>query len=198
MQYYFSARYSPTDAISTGRYTKIVSELAKMGHKNTNYVHMPHASNEYKQITQQIEQGEKSALDVQLEYLVNSDALICDLTVPSTTVGFQISTAIANKVPCLVLIFTNDEDEDTVDPIILTQQHLGLVKYAKVSNVDEIDSIVDEFVAEHVDRPYKFNFFLPLSTHNAVAKRARELGITKSKLIRKIIDDYIQDNEENR
>lgn len=196
MQYYFSARYSPTDTVSTGRYTKIVSELAKMGHKNTNYVHMPRTSSEYKQVSKQIEQSEKSTLDFQLECLTNSDALICDLTIPSTTVGFQISTAISNKIPCLVLIFKGDDDENTIDPIILTQEHLGLVKYAKISSIDEMDSIIDEFVAEHVDRPYKFNFFLPLSTHNAIAKYARELGITKSKLIRKIIDDYIQNNKE--
>ena len=196
MQYYFSARYSPTDTDSTNRYKKVVSQLASMGHTNTNYVHMPHSSHEYIQIIQRIARGEKPILDLQLEYLLNSDALICDLTIPSTTVGFQISSAISGKIPCLVLIFTKgDSDEEMIDPVILTQQHLGLVKYAKISHVEEIDSIIDEFVAEYVERPYKFNFFLPLSTHNAVAKRARVLGVTKSELIRKIIDNYINSQE---
>ncbi len=197
MQYYFSARYSSSEPASISRYKKIVSELSNIGHKNTNYVHMDHSTKEYKDIVRRMTDEETPVLDLQLEYLLNSDALICDLTIPSTTVGFQISTAISNKIPCLVLIFSKnrEEDDDSIDPVILTQQHLGLVKYARISHVEEIYAIIDEFVAEYVERPYKFNFFLPLSTHNAVAKRARSLGVTKSELIRKIIDEYLQGKE---
>ncbi len=195
MQYYFSARYSKSNPESLDRYKKIINELSEIGHHNTNYVHMPMSSLEYKETMNKIARNDKSVLDIQLESLLNSEALICDLTLPSATVGFQIATAISNKIPCLVLIFRNDDNDDIIDPIILTQQHLGLVKYAKVSHVSEIDAIIGEFVAEYVERPYKFNFFLPLSTHNAVAKHARSIGVTKSELIRKIIDNYLQSKE---
>ena len=198
MKYYFSARYSKTYPESLARYGNIIRELSKMGHSNTNYVHMPPSSPERKAMDDRIAKNEKPVLELQLENLLNSDALICDLTLPSTTVGFQISTAISNKIPCFVLIFKGEDDDegDIVDPVILTQEHLGLVKYARVANVSEIDSIISEFVAEYVERPYKFNFFLPLSTHNGVARYARSMGVTKSELIRKVIDSWLRQQKE--
>lgn len=197
MKYYFSARYSKSHPEALVRYRNIISELSKTGHSNTNYVHMTLSSPDRKAMDDRIAKNEKPVLELQLESLLNSDALICDLTLPSTTVGFQIATAISNKIPCLVFIFKKeDKDGNMVDPIILTQQHLGLVRFAKITSVSEIDSIIDEFIAEYVERPYKFNFFLPLSTHNAVARYARSTGVTKSELIRKVICNWLQQQKE--
>lgn len=197
VKYYFSARYSLSDQQSLTRYKQIVAHLAKRGHINSNYVHMDPSSTQYKQTLRQISQKNVAVLDVQQQHLLASDALICDITTPSTTVGFQISTAISHKIPCLVIRFTDKNDEEnTLEPVILTQQHLGLLKYVKLNDVSEIDLIIDDFVSEFVQRPYKFNFFLPLSTHNAIARKARDLGVTKSELIRKIIDDYVDTKKE--
>jgi len=197
MNYYFTARYSKSDPKSIIRYKSIIAQLAKLGHNNTNYVHMDPSSPAYRHAAAELAENASRVLNIQLQHLTDSDALICDLTTPSTTVGFQLSTAIAHKIPCLVLLFSA-KDEVALDPVILTQQHFGLLKYAKLSQIDEIDSIIENFIADSVERPYKFNFFLPLSAHNSISKQARILGMTKSELIRRIIDEYLEQREGDR
>lgn len=197
MQYYFSAKSNTLDYDDNKRYDKILSKLESLGHENTNYVHMDLNSKKYKMIQNYINKNEKTVLDLQLEYLLSSDALICDLTVPSTTVSFQIATAINSKIPCLAIILQDEyNNTDELDPIVLTKEYYGLLKYAKISDLDELDEIVNQFILECVERPYKFNFFLPLNTHNTIARHARKSGKSKSELIREIIDNYIEKNKD--
>jgi hypothetical protein len=193
LQYYFTARHSSAYPKSAKRYKEIISLLARKGHENTNYVHKAPESEKYKRTAAEARKKKRPNLDIQLENLKNSDALICDLTIPSTTVGFQISTAVNNKIPCLALIFVDDTNADTMDPIILTQQHFGLVSYVKVGSVEEVSDIIDAFIADFVQRPYKFNFLLPLNLHNLLSKQARNLHITKSELIRRLIEEYVKE-----
>ena len=89
MQYYFSAKSNTLDYNDNKRYDKILSKLESLGHENTNYVHMDLNSKKYKMIQNYINKNEKTVLNLQLEYLLSSDALISTSLCPQRLLVFK-------------------------------------------------------------------------------------------------------------
>lgn len=194
MRYYFSAQTSNISPFTKDRYQSIISLLANMGHENINYVHMPDNNKQKKEAYKVLATNKISAFDYQINILENSDALICDMTEHSETVGYQIYYAISKKIPVLVLYFKQKGPKEASAPsVIFTGNNKGLLKLATINKHHEIEEAVVSFVNDFVNKPYKFNFFIPLNLYNGLNRLAIENNKTKSELIREAIEDLVND-----
>ena len=197
MKYYFTALTTDASKQTNDRYERLLGYLAKQGHENINYVHMPLDSKHKKKILSEIKAGQTSTFDYQFKLLNNADALICDVTKPSTTVGFQVMHAINNKIPCLALKFNEPGSESGAPlPIVFTSSHGGLLKFCQVDDWDDIEKIIIDFEKSFINKPFKFNFYIPLSLYNGISRQAEYEHKTKSELVRDIIDRYLKKTDE--
>ena len=193
MKYYFTALTTGASAKALDRYKQLNDFLAAHGHENLNYVHMPEKSTGRKRAQAEIESGDVSPFDYQFRLLGTADALICDITEPSTTVGFQVMHAISNKIPCLALKFNGHATNPEASlPIVFTKSHDGLLNFCHIDEWDDLEKILVSFEKEFINKPFKFNFYIPLSLYNGISRQAESEHKTKSELVRDIIDDYLK------
>lgn len=198
MKYYFTALTTGASEKALDRYKQLNNFLAAQGHENINYVHMPEGSRARKKALTEIETGSVSAFDYQFKLLSTADALICDITEPSVTVGFQVMHAINNKIPCLVLKFNGQTTSpEATLPVVFTKSHDGLLKFHTMDDWNDFENLLAEFEKEFINKPFKFNFYIPLSLYNGISRQADKEHKTKSELVRDIIDEYLKKTDEN-
>lgn len=192
MKYYFTAQ---THGISDGvkaRYGRIIEILQMHGHTNTNYYQMDDNDPIKQRALEEIANNNIPPFDYQTKVLSNSDALICDVTEHSATVGYQALYAVDNKIPCLALYFDNEVTSPNDKPsVVFTQPHNGLMKLAIIKSWDDLSNAIDNFQGEFVNKPYKFNFYIPLNLYNGIARESAKIGKTKSELVRELIVEYL-------
>ncbi len=131
--------------------------------------------------------------DYQTKILSSSDAVVCDVTEQSATVGYQALYAVANKIPCLALFFKSETSSPSDKPsVVFTQTHNGLLKLAVIDSWDELDDVIANFQNDFVNKPFKFNFYIPLNLYNGITRESAKIGKTKSDLVRELIVDYLE------
>lgn len=198
MKYYFTALTTGASEKALDRYKQLNDLLAAQGHENINYVHMPKDSLVRKKALEEIEKDDVSAFDYQFKLLSTADALICDVTEPSVTVGFQVMHAINNKIPCLALKFNGQtSNPEATLPVVFTKSHDGLLKFHQMDDWKDLEGLLTDFEKEFINKPFKFNFYIPLSLYNGISRQADKEHKTKSELVRDIIDEYLKKTDEN-
>jgi hypothetical protein len=197
MNYYFTAQTQGVRQSTIERHKKIMGMLKKAGHTNTNFYQMENSDATKQKIITEISAQKIAAFDWQTKAISSSDSIVCDVTDQSSTVGYEALYAMDNKVPCLALFFKNDATQPHDKPsIIFTKPHNGLLKLAILDSIDQLEEILDDFQKNFINKPFKFNFYLPLNLYNSIAREASHQGITKSDLVRKIITDHISERHD--
>lgn len=196
MKYYFTAQTHDVSDESKARYRRIIETLQQYDHINTNHHHMGDDDPRRYKILKELETKSTPPFDSQIKTLDGSDALICDVTEHSATVGYQVLYAIDKKIPCLVLYFKNEvKSPDSRPSIVFTQSHNGLLKLAIINSWDDLDNAIDDFQVEFINKPFKFNFYIPLNLYNGIARESAKVGKTKSELVRGLIVDYLDSTQ---
>jgi hypothetical protein len=192
MKYYFTAQTHDVSNEAKARYRRVIKALEQYGHVNINHHHMDEDDPRKKSIVDKLTAEDIPPFDSQIKTLGSADALICDVTENSATVGYQVLHAIDKKIPCLVLYFKNESKSPNARPsIVFTQSHNGLLKLVTIDSWDDLDNAIDDFQVEFINKPFKFNFYIPLNLYNGIARESVKRGKTKSELVRDIIVDYL-------
>lgn len=190
MKYYFTGSTKHLDQDGQ-TYEVIFNELSSLGYKALNYVHSPKEDPIRIKYERRLAKCEISVYELQTSLIDQADILIADVSRESITVGYQIDYAIRKKIPVLVL--SNKNSEHTL-PVMLTNDHFGLLTVEKYSSESEIRQILNNFAKTVISDRIKFNFFINIPIHNYISKRAQKENKNKSEIIREIIIEEARRN----
>lgn len=113
-----------------------------------------------------------------------ADFAIADFSQKSRTVFFQSITAIEKKLPLLCLV-NELEEENYPDKISVIGGNLVTIK--KYTHVHEINDILVKFLEDFRPPETKLNILAKRSTINQLKSLCKELDISKSELIRRMV-----------
>lgn len=123
-----------------------------------------------------------------MEAISKADIVVAEVSKKSFLVGFQVSLAIQQKKPTLLL-----SKLDHIDSAIGVSLNEELVSYCQY-NVKNIDNVISEFVAENSKekKQIRFNFFIDKKLLNYINWRSLNTGKTKSDIIREALREDIK------
>ena len=119
-----------------------------------------------------------------------SNILIAEITNPSTGVGQQISLALSQKIPVIILIRSDIEHEPrftfgTKSPYIkIVKYDSSSLEYGLKKNLNNIKK----------NKYVKFNFVTTREINNFLEETSKEKNISKSEFLRKIIEYWKNKN----
>jgi hypothetical protein len=112
--------------------------------------------------------------------ILNSDAVIMDVSDEGFQLGFEAAQAIQSKKHVLVLSLIRDFSQR------IDNRYFHAAKYSELN----IDDIISEFVnsLRHHQFDQRFNFFLSQKQLQTLYLNANKLGLTKSDYLRSLLD----------
>lgn len=116
--------------------------------------------------------------------LRNVDFAIADFTDKSRFVFFQTITALESRVP--VLCLCKEGKEDNI-PKHLQSYGSDYVKIRSYKNLNDIDTILDEYISNVEPPKRRFNIVLRTSVLKQLEQLCDELDVSKAELIRRLI-----------
>jgi hypothetical protein len=119
-----------------------------------------------------------------------ADVVVAEVTFPSTGVGQQINLAMNRKIPVIVL------KGDWEIPGKFTPGAQGELMQYHEYNPSNLEKILCNSL-NHIkkERFVKFNFISTPSINELLEKESEALGETRSQLLRRIIRDWLVENE---
>lgn len=121
------------------------------------------------------------------ELILNSDVYIAEMSVPSQTLGFQISFALSNTKPCLYLY---DEQTNGRPDSTLTKHPSRLLKIMSYDEQNLKNKIANFLKYAHKQLATKRTSFMSTQEIDRFLDAdSRRLGVHKAELIRQILHD---------
>ena len=111
-----------------GLYRDIISHLKHYGEVLTEHVGDYSLS-----IKGQNQLSDRYIHDRDLEWLLNSDAVVAEVTVPSLGVGYEIGVAVKEKIPVICLFRNNGERQ--LSAMIRGSESIKSIDYSELENV---------------------------------------------------------------
>ena len=128
-----------------------------------------------------------------------SDGVVFEATIPSTSIGYQVSYAIENKKPCLLLIY-NEENEckayaERHSLNYVDENYLSIKTYQD----DNLKSVLEGFIKRYVDTRVntRFNFVIPRYMNNYLEAQALINKMSKTVYLKNLIKTDMQSNGES-
>ena len=116
------------------------------------------------------------------------DAIIAEVTKPSTELGYLISEALTQRKP--VLLLTDKSVDSNLAEFFGTRnsKFLSIVKYTKATLEQSVESFVG-FSAKKVDT--KFILIITPEIDTYLRWKASEEGVKKAEVVRTAVENYI-------
>lgn len=121
--------------------------------------------------------------------LKTSDALIVELSAPSTELGYLVAEALSHRKPVLALASKLSKSELDNFFGLSSTKFMSFKKYSDASLAEEINSFLD-FATAKVDT--KFILIITPEIDSYLRWKAKEEGVRKAEIVRSAIDDYMQ------
>lgn len=162
----------------------------KMFKTITDIIERAGGDNTYDWINDKIKRTPVEVFTRSVEAIKSADTVIAEISVPSTAVGQQISLAVQLKIPVVALY---EEDKRGVSRYTLGghSAYLFTSSYRKLNLKKVVKSQLDLAFRK---RFIKFNFISTREINDYLDKESRKEKISKSDLLRKIINRWIQDH----
>ena len=125
---------------------------------------------------------ERLAFHKKLENWINScDLMVAETSLPSISVGYEISLALHRRKPVLILY-----SEGSPPPLFA--QHIDDNIVCEKYTLDALEDLIDEFIHYvHQTNDSRFTFFITSDIASYLDKIARKEKIPKSVYLRKLI-----------
>lgn len=122
-----------------------------------------------------------------------SDILIADISIPSGGVGYQIYHAYSQKKPIIILYSENKNSNPSIVIRGMDPKRIYLLKYDTISEIQErLPGIINDCAKR---LKVRFNLVLPGKTLSYLNRQSAIKGISTTRLMRRIIEDYIKKNQ---
>ncbi|EKE15384.1 MAG: hypothetical protein ACD_12C00038G0001 [uncultured bacterium] len=170
-------------------YQKIYYEIEKLGYKHLDQEVIALNSKNY---YQEIEKGgrkEQIALyKRKIQCLHEADICIFECSLHSLSIGYVIQKSLDFNKPTVVLYY-----KDNLPYFLMgAQEEKLIIRTYTEHNYKKILKATLKDARERKDK--RFNFFISPKLLNFIEKTSKEQGITKSRLIRSLIFDYMKKN----
>lgn len=119
-----------------------------------------------------------------------SDLLVAEITNPSTSVGQQISLALSQKIPVIILIRSGIKYEPRFT-FGMKSPYIKIIRYDSFSLEDGLKKNLNNIKK---NKFVKFNFVTTREINNFLEETSKEKNISKSEFLRKIIEDWKNKN----
>lgn len=134
--------------------------------------------------------------DKTIQSILTSDIVIVEGSIPSFSVGHQVSVALEKNKPVLFLTNEKFEEEDSYQCVFINGINSPLLIERKYTRKN-VESIIKEFIEEHKGGPsIRFNMFLTHEVDSYLDWANFTYGINKSEYIRRIIKEYMYQHDE--
>lgn len=127
-----------------------------------------------------------------LAAITQADVVITEATYENFAVGYQVSAAIQQKKPVLIL-----RRESADKNAFVTGVEDGWVRHAEYTDKN-LAPTVEKFLDDNdiKVKDLRFNFFIDRKIHNYLRWASFKTGKTKAEIIRQLIEREITDREE--
>lgn len=130
-----------------------------------------------------------------IKAISKSDCLIAEVSIPSSSVGYQIGHALSKRVPTLCL-YSKVFGEKKV-PQVIGVDDTSFLKVEAYSKKDLPKILKDFFSSISSSRLIKFNFIITPEIEKYIDWGAKRYNISKSEFLRqKVIDELIKKDPE--
>lgn len=122
------------------------------------------------------------------KWIQDCDFMIAETSFPSISVGYEISLALQNRKPVLILYSVGD-------PPSLFAFHSDEKLVAEKYTLDTVEETIDEFIQYmRGAADTRFTFFITPQIAAYLDKLSRKEKVPKSVYLRKLIEDYMKAN----
>lgn len=189
MKVYFSASVTD-DATQKARYAKIIEQIKELGHDVLQY--------EVSKLNPQEMMGRsdtdiKNAHKKLSQYMRQADVYVTEITKASVGVGYEISQALSDKKPVLVLIHESEPFKSRATLLGNTSKLITYTKYQE----DELGSIMKSFL-DNAKSSIDTKFILIISPEidKYLEWSASERRQHKAQIVRNAIEDTMEKDKE--
>jgi len=133
----------------------------------------------------------KNLFDLTVDEIKQADVVVADITRPSTGVGQQITLAISWKIPVIALK-RFDSNHNSRFTLGTDSPYLEIIKYESESLNNKLITALNKVSK---DKLIKFNFVTTRDIYEYLDTKSKELGLSKSVLLRKIIKSWMKNNK---
>ena len=186
MKVYFTASSSGSQRADREHYLEILRAIQSLGHEITNPYYAATVK-DAKSFTNLDIKETDDVFDVLRSQIAQSDCVIAEISVPSTSLGIQIEYAITNKIPVLCLYKKGGNGDlplmvrDYRDPILFKSE------YTK-----QIPTVVSDFLTKVPKTRIKFNMFITYELDKYLSYLAKKEKSPKSEIVRKLLQDKMK------
>lgn len=125
-----------------------------------------------------------------IKAIEESSCLIADVSISSSSVGYQIAHALSKKIPVLCLY--SEEFGRMRSPQIIDASDMSLLKIMSY-NKKNVGKIIKNFINElPTEKLIKFNFIITPEIDQYLSWGASKLGISKSEFLRGKVNNIIE------
>lgn len=119
-----------------------------------------------------------------LEALARSEVMIAEVTSPSFGTGFQVATAVQQKMPVLLLTHS-EKDTDASFNVGIDNTFVERRAY----NDKTVNEIVTNFIKKNTieTKDLRFNFFIDRDIYNYLRWASVRTGKTKAEILRELV-----------
>lgn len=189
MKVYFSATITDSTE-SRERYKKIIDLLKKSGHKVFEYEQDKLTP---KDLANRSEESIQKAYKLLSDKLKGSDIYIADVTYQSVGIGYEISQAIMERKPVLVL---SHESAGETPMATIQGQNNKFINYAEYNN-DTLEKITNGFIDEAKEKlDTKFILIISPDIDKYLKWASDEYRMHKAQIVRDAIEEAIKKDKD--
>lgn len=131
--------------------------------------------------------------DEGIKQLLHSDCLIADVSVPSTSVGYQIGYALSREIPVLCLYSLEFGQKES--PQIIGVSDISKLKIEAYTK-DTLEGLMYSFLKSIPVGLVKFNFIITSEIEKYIDWGAKKYDISKSEFLREKVIKVIKSDSE--
>lgn len=128
------------------------------------------------------------------EAIQKADVLVAEISQPSTGVGLQIAYASSIKIPVITLIDENSTAKNSISNNIASD-FLKQIKYNFDNLETSLTASIDDVSKHHF---MKFNFISTIGINKYLDETSKNLGMSKSEYLRRLIKEAMSKGDKGR
>jgi hypothetical protein len=193
MKVYFTASSSGSHKEDRENYLKVLQVIKSSKHTITNpyYAAMLESQEGGREDKGGVGEGD-DVFETLRKKISNSDCVVAEITIPSTSLGIQIEYALSNKIPVLCLFKKGGNG----DLPLMVRDYKNPLLFKQSYTPKNIAGILRRFFKNVPKTRIKFNMFIPYELDKYLSYLSKKDRIPKSEVVRNLLQDKLKADTE--
>ncbi len=189
MKVYFTASSSGSRQTNRENYLQILETVKSLKYQITNPYYAATVKDD--ENTDIKTQESNDVFDTLRKQIIDSDCVIAEITVPSTSLGIQIEYALNNKIPVLCL-YKKGGNGDL--PLMIRDYKNPLLFKEDYTN-ECVADIIKKFLSQAPKIRTKFNMFISYELDKYLSYLSKIDKAPKSEIVRQLLQDKLKSDK---